>query len=32
LFGESVDEVPHRLEAGRVPVVDSLEVAHGTGT
>jgi hypothetical protein len=32
VFGESVDEVPHRLEAGRIPVVDSLEVVHGTGT
>jgi hypothetical protein len=32
VFGEGVDEFPHRLEAGRVPVVDSLEVVHGTGT
>jgi hypothetical protein len=23
---------PHWLEAGRIPVVDSLEVVHGTGT
>ena len=32
LFGEGVDEVAHRLEALRIPVVDSLEVVHGTGT
>jgi hypothetical protein len=32
LLGEGVDEVPHRLEALRVPVVDGLEVAHGTRT
>jgi hypothetical protein len=32
MFGEGVDEVPHRLEALRIPVVDSLEVVHGTGT
>jgi hypothetical protein len=32
VFGEGVDEFPHRLEALRIPVVDSLEVVHGTGT
>jgi hypothetical protein len=31
-LGEGIDEVPHRLEALRILVVDSPEVAHGTGT
>jgi hypothetical protein len=32
LHREGIDEVPHRLEALWIPVVDSLELAHGTRT